>query len=52
MFRLHTRAFEWNMALNRIVFSLWAVSAKSNFSVADVASKQSTQRVVLYFVAT
>ena len=47
--RVHTRAFEWNIALNRIVFSLWAVSAKSNFSVADLASKQSTQRAIFLF---
>ena len=49
VFKLHTRAFEWHIALHRIVFSLWAVSVKSNFSVADLASKQSTQRAVLLF---
>ena len=49
IFKLHTRAFEWHIALHRIVFSLWAVSVKSNFSVADLASKQSTQRAILLF---
>ena len=49
IFKLHTRAFEWHIALHRIVFSLWAVSAKSNFSVADLASKQSTQRAIFLF---
>jgi hypothetical protein len=48
--------FEWNVALNHIVFSPWAMSAKSNFSVddsdSDLAKKQSTQRSIFYFAAT
>ena len=43
---LHTDVSAWYIALNRMLFSLWAVSASSNFSVADLASKQSTQRAV------
>ena len=32
------------IALNCMLFQLWAVSASSNFSVADLASEQSTQQ--------
>ena len=33
-----------------MLFSLWAVLAKSNFSVADLASKQSTQRAIFFIL--
>jgi hypothetical protein len=41
--------FEWNIALIRILFPLSAVSAASNFSVSNLASKQSTQRFFVCF---
>jgi hypothetical protein len=37
------------IALNLMLFSLWAVSASSNFFV-DLASKQSTQRVSFFII--
>ena len=46
---LHIGVSAWYIALNRMLFSLWAVSASSNFSVADLASKQSTQRAFFLF---
>ena len=46
---LHIGVSAWYIALNRMLFSLWAVSASSNFSVADLASKQSTQRAIFLF---
>ena len=45
---LHTGVSTWYIALNRMLFSFWAVSATSNFFVADLASKQSTQRAILF----
>jgi hypothetical protein len=33
-----------------MLFSLWAVSASSNFPVADFASKQSTQRAFFFIL--
>ena len=39
----------WYVALNRMLFSIWAVSASSNFSVANLATKQSTQRAIFLF---
>ena len=41
---------EWNIALIRILFSLSAVSAASNISVSNLASRQSTQRAFFCFV--
>ena len=38
---LHIGVSAWYIALNPMLFSLWAVSASLNFPVADLASKQS-----------